>query len=161
MSLGDETIGATVVTLEQSMVNLHKSMASMNHTLERFARQNGHYDVADTLRQARQADLRWRQACHDESLRIYEHAKVNINETFDNESHIAKLNESVMKSELCDSTTCEVECLDFESMSGQDNMSVVDGRTCEDVSTNLIISTSSAVSCVVQVAFEERDPSVV
>jgi hypothetical protein len=34
----------------------------------------------------------------------------------ENESHIAKLSESVNKSELCDSTKCEVESLHFESM---------------------------------------------
>ena len=77
----------------------------------------------------------------------------------ENESHIAKLSESVIKSELCDSTKREDECIHFESMREQDNMSVVDDRTCEDISANVTISPSSVVSCDMQVAFEERELS--
>ena len=34
-------------------------------------------------------------------------------------------------------------------------------ETCEDVSTNVIMSTFSVVSCDMQVACEEREPSIV
>ena len=72
--------------------------------------------------------------------------------TCENEGHIAKLSESVIKSEVRYSTKREVECIHFESMREKDNMSVVDDRTCEDISANVTISTSSVVSCDVQVA---------
>jgi hypothetical protein len=75
----------------------------------------------------------------------------------DNESHIAKLSESVIKSELCDSTKCEVERIHFESKSENENVRVVDDRICEDISTNVTMSTLSVVSCDMQVAFEERE----
>lgn len=77
----------------------------------------------------------------------------------ENESHTAIMSESVMKSELCDPTTREVESIHFESMREKDTMSVSDDRTCEDIFTNVIISTPSVVSCDMQVAFEEREPS--
>ena len=79
----------------------------------------------------------------------------------ENESHIAKLSESVIKSELCDSTLREVESIHFESMREKDTMSVVDGRTCEDSFTNVIISTFGVVSFDMQVTFEEREHHVV
>jgi hypothetical protein len=50
----------------------------------------------------------------------------------ENESHIAKLSESVIKSEICDSTKHEVESIHFESMSENENTRVVDDRICED-----------------------------
>jgi len=78
----------------------------------------------------------------------------------ENESHIAKLSESVIKSELCDSTICEVESIHFERRE-KENISVVDDKTCEDIFYNVIISTSGVVSCDMQVAFEEREPCVV
>ena len=65
----------------------------------------------------------------------------------ENKSHIAKLSESENKSELCDSTKCEIESIN--------NMSVRDTphkkkelhcKTCEDVFSNPLISTSSVVS---------------
>ena len=77
------------------------------------------------------------------------------------ERHIAKLSESVIKSELCDSTKREVASIHFESMREKYNMSVVDDRTCEDISANVILSTSIVVSCDMQVAFEEREWSSV
>ena len=61
----------------------------------------------------------------------------------ENESHTTILSESVIKSELCDSTIREVESIHFESMREKDTMSVVDDSACEDISTNVIISTSS------------------
>ena len=76
------------------------------------------------------------------------------------ERHIAKLSESVIKSELCDSTIREVESIHFEITREKEYMSVVDDRTCEDISTNVTISTPSVVSCDMQVAFEEREPLV-
>jgi hypothetical protein len=57
------------------------------------------------------------------------------------------LSESVKKSELCDSTKCEVESIHFESMSENENTRVVDDRICEDISTNVTLSTPSVVSC--------------
>ena len=78
----------------------------------------------------------------------------------ENESHIAKLSVSVIKSELCDSTKREDESIHSESMRETDNMSVVDDRTCEDISTNVIISTSGVVSFDLQVVFEERELDV-
>jgi hypothetical protein len=78
----------------------------------------------------------------------------------ENESHIAKLSESVIKSELCDSTKREVESIHFESMSKNQNTRVVDDRICEDISTNVTLSTSSVVSCDMQVAFEESEPPI-
>jgi hypothetical protein len=78
----------------------------------------------------------------------------------ENESHIAKLSESVIKSELCDSTKREVESIHFESMSENENTIVVNDRICEDISTNVTMSTPSVVSCDLQVAFEEREPPI-
>ena len=79
----------------------------------------------------------------------------------ENESHIAKLNEGVIKSEPCDSTKCEVESIHFESMRRKDTVSVVDDMACEDIFTNVITSTYSVVFSDMQVAFEEREPSSV
>jgi hypothetical protein len=79
----------------------------------------------------------------------------------ENESHIAKLSESVIKSELCHSTKREVESIYFESMSENENTRVVDDRICEDISTNVTLSTPNVVSCDIQVAFEEREPLMV
>ena len=79
----------------------------------------------------------------------------------ENESHIAKLSESVIKSGPCDSTKCEVESKHFESMREKDTMSVVDDRACEEIFTNVITSTYSVVFSDMQVAFEEREPSSV
>jgi hypothetical protein len=78
----------------------------------------------------------------------------------ENESHIAKLSESVIKSEPCDSTKREVESIHFESMSKNENTRVVDDRICEDISTNVTLSTPSVVSCDMQVAFVEREPPI-
>ena len=78
----------------------------------------------------------------------------------ENESHIAKLTESFIKSELCDPTKREVESIHSESKRETNNMSVVDDRTCEDFSTNVIISTSGVVSSDLQVVFEERELDV-
>jgi hypothetical protein len=79
----------------------------------------------------------------------------------ENESYIAKLSESVIKSELCDSTKHEVESIHFESMSKNENTRVVDVRICEDISINVTLSTPSVVSCDMQVAFEEREPPII
>jgi hypothetical protein len=75
----------------------------------------------------------------------------------ENESHIAKLSESFIKSELCDSTKREVESIHFESMSKSENTRVVDDRICEDILTNVTMSTPSVVSCDLSVTFEERE----
>jgi hypothetical protein len=37
---------------------------------------------------------------------------------------------------------------------------VVNDRICEDISTNVTMSTPSVVSCDMQVAFEEREASI-
>jgi hypothetical protein len=71
------------------------------------------------------------------------------------------LSESVIKSELCDSTKHEVESIHFESMSKNENTRVVDVRICEDISINVTLSTPSVVSCDMQVAFEEREPPII
>jgi hypothetical protein len=78
----------------------------------------------------------------------------------ENESHIAKLSESVIKSEPCNSTKCEVGSTHFESMREKDNTGTVNDRTCEDISTNVIIYTFGVVPSDLQVAFEERDLDV-
>jgi hypothetical protein len=78
----------------------------------------------------------------------------------ENESHIAKLSESVIKSELCDSTKCDVRSIHFESMSENENTRVVNDRICEDISTNVTLSTPSVISCDMQVAFEERETPI-
>jgi hypothetical protein len=78
----------------------------------------------------------------------------------ENESNIAKLSESVIKSELCDSTKGEVESIHFESMSKNEKTRVVDDRICDDISTNVTLSNPSVVSCDMQVAFEEREPPI-
>jgi hypothetical protein len=75
----------------------------------------------------------------------------------ENESHIAKFSERVIKSELCDFTKREVESIHFESMSENENTRVVDDRICKDTSTNVTLSTPSVISCDMQVAFEERE----
>jgi hypothetical protein len=78
----------------------------------------------------------------------------------ENESQITKLSESVIKSEMCDSTKHEVERIHFESTSKNENTIIIDDRICEDISTNITISTPSVVSCDMQVAFEEREPPI-
>jgi hypothetical protein len=45
-------------------------------------------------------------------------------------------------------------------MSANGNTSVVDDRICEDISTNVTLSTPSVVSCDKQVAFKEREPPI-
>jgi hypothetical protein len=45
-------------------------------------------------------------------------------------------------------------------MSENDNTRVVDDRICEDISTNVTLSTPSVVSCDMQVAFEETEPPI-
>jgi hypothetical protein len=78
----------------------------------------------------------------------------------ENESHIAKLSESVTKSELCDPTKHEVKSIHFESTSKNESTRVVGDRICEDISTNVTMSTPSVVSCDMQVAFEERESAI-
>jgi hypothetical protein len=89
------------------------------------------------------------------------HGASKIIDTFETyQSHIAKLSESVIKSEMCDSTKCEVESIHFESMRENEITRVVNDRICEDISTNVTMSTPSVVSCDMQVAFEEREPPI-
>jgi hypothetical protein len=45
-------------------------------------------------------------------------------------------------------------------MSENENTRVVDDRICEDISTNVTLSTPSVVSCDIQVAFGEREPPI-
>jgi hypothetical protein len=45
-------------------------------------------------------------------------------------------------------------------MREKENMSVVDDRTCEDISTNVMLSSSVVVGSEMQVAFEERELNV-
>jgi hypothetical protein len=56
------------------------------------------------------------------------------------------LSESVIKSELCHSTKCEVESIHSKSTSQNENTRIVDDRIYEDISTNVTMSTPSVVS---------------
>ena len=71
----------------------------------------------------------------------------------ENESHIAKLSASENKSEMCDSTKCEVESIN--NMSVRETPHKVRELYCkaceDDFNTNPLISTSSVVSQSVQI----------
>jgi hypothetical protein len=45
-------------------------------------------------------------------------------------------------------------------MRENENTRVVDDQICEDISSNVTMSTSSVVSCDRQAAFEEREPPI-
>jgi hypothetical protein len=45
-------------------------------------------------------------------------------------------------------------------MRENENTRVVDNRICEDISTNVTMSTPSVVSCDMPIAFEEREPPI-
>jgi hypothetical protein len=45
-------------------------------------------------------------------------------------------------------------------MRENENTRVVDDRICEDISTNVTMSTPSVFSCDIQVAFDEREPPI-
>ena len=74
------------------------------------------------------------------------------------DSHIAKLSESIENRELCDSTICEDESLQCESVRETPRtMSEVDDSESEVIANlNNLLSTSSIVSPIVQVDLKEE-----
>jgi len=77
----------------------------------------------------------------------------------ENESHIAKLSESENKSELCESTICEIESIHHEiERYTPHKKRDLDCKLCEDVfETNPLIYTSSVVSQSVQVCKKNEE----
>jgi len=77
----------------------------------------------------------------------------------ENENHIAKLRESENKSELCDSTHCDVESINNASVRDTTNKNrELECKSCEDIfETNTRISTSSVVFPNVQVCNENKN----
>ncbi|CAD6339449.1 unnamed protein product [Miscanthus lutarioriparius] len=77
----------------------------------------------------------------------------------ENESHIAQLRESENKSELCDSTHCDVESINNASVRDTTKKNrELECKSCEDIfETNTLISTSSVVFPNVQVCNENKE----
>ena len=77
----------------------------------------------------------------------------------ENENHIAKLRESENKSELCDSTHCDVESINNASVRDTTNKNrELECKSCEDIfETNTLISTSSVVFPNVHVCNENEE----
>ena len=77
----------------------------------------------------------------------------------ENESHIAKLSEGENKSELCDSTKCEIESINKWSVRDTPHKKrELHRKTCEDdFNTNPLISTSSVVSQNAQVCKKKEE----
>ena len=75
------------------------------------------------------------------------------------ESHLAHLSEN--KSDMSDSTLCEIECFHLEGMSDTTSeLRVVVDRSSETISiSNNLPSTYSVFSCVVLSSMEEHAPS--
>ena len=77
----------------------------------------------------------------------------------ENESHIAQLRESENKSELCDSTHCDVESINNASVRDTTKKNrELECKSCEDIfETNTLISNSSVVFPNVRVCNENKE----